>query len=203
MKTLFIVLPSLLLMACANLMPFSDENQRNQTSALSELKKDSFHSYISALANQLFYSGNRLQLNETIAVGSFLPIDDLQGKKLPQGSSLGQQIQESMVTLATQAGMNVIEFKTTNTLKLENNLDIMLSRDLDKINKNIGIDYFLTGTYTFAHNGLSINARLIDVTNSSVVAAATDVIPGYVAMSLAGQTHHKQQTFDHQLYHLK
>ena len=197
------VLTSMVLMlalsACSHFPGQLDANKHEQA----DYKRDSLHAYVTTLAQQLFLSTKQLQFNETIAVGSFLPIDNLEGKALPPTSTLGQQIQESLITLATQSGLKVVEFKTTNTLKLAPKLDIMLSRDLKDINKNINIDYFLTGTYAFGHSGLAINARLIDVSTSNVVAAATDIIPSYVAHGLSGQTVQPEASLSHQLYHLK
>lgn len=167
------------------------------------LNQDSLHFYVSQLARQLFASANQMQFNEAVAVGSFLPIDDIEGKNVPPSFTLGQQIQESFVTLATQAGLTVVEFKTTSTIKLDNNLDIMLSRDLKKINPNIEIDYFLTGTYSFQQTGLAVNARLIDASTSNVIAAATDLIPRYLLHSAGNQVVQHKPGTSHQLYHLK
>jgi TolB-like protein len=162
-----------------------------------------FHTYIDQLARQLFSSTHNINIHQLIAVGSFLPMDDLTGKHLPQESVLGQQIQESFVTLATQAGLNVVEFKTAKTIKLSQNLDVMLSRQVKEINPSINIDYYLTGTYAFQGNGVVVNARLIEVANSHVIAAATDLIPNYVALNLSGTGASSQSRIDHQLYHLK
>jgi TolB-like protein len=189
MKTLLLIFGALLFSGCSNLqsMLSSNEQQLNH-------RDTSLHQHITQLARQLFSSSNRLQFNETVAVGSFLPVEDLAGNNVPLNATLGQQIQESLVTLSTQAGMNVIEYKTANSLKLEPNLDIMLSRDIQKVNKNITIDYFLTGTYTFSLSGLVVNARLIDVSDSSVIAAATDIVPLYLVQGLTGDGSKKHAT---------
>lgn len=197
MKPFLLIISVFLLSACSHL-----QTTLNSTAQKPDAPYASLHHYVSQLARQLFMSSNRLQFNETIAVGSFLPVEDLAGKDIPPSATLGQQIQESLVTLSTQVGMNVIEFKTTNTLKLEPHLDIMLSRDIKKINKDITIDYFLTGTYTFSQAGLVVNARLIDVSNSNVIAAATDIIPAYVVQGLTGQVSSARAKLDPRLYHL-
>lgn len=202
MKTSLLIFCILLLSACSLFQ--SPQNSPNQQA---DYREDSLHQHIKQLARQLFTGSNRLQLNETVAVGSFLPVEDLEGKYVPLTATLGQQIQESLITLSTQAGMNVIEYKTANSLKLEPNLDIMLSRDIQKINKNITIDYFLTGTYTFSMSGLVVNARLIDVIDSSVIAAATDTVPLYLVYGLTGYGHNNhaapsRSKLDTRLYHL-
>lgn len=196
MKTRYLIVLVLTLTACAN-------TAQHTARSAAPHKGESLHSYIRTLSQQLFQSTRKLQGNESIAVGSFLPLNDLEGKNLPAASTLGQQVQESFITLTTQAGLNVVEFKTTQTLKLASNLDIMLSRDLKRINKNINIDYYLTGTYAYSYAGLSINARLIDVSTSNVVAAATHVIPRHLASSSGNDTVSQYMSSSHQLYHLK
>lgn len=140
----------------------------------------SLHGYVENLAEQLFFTAQRIHRNKSIAVGTFLPIDTLGGKKLPAQNSLGQQIQESLLTLSTQAGLEVIEFKSTKAIKLRKNQDIMLSRKVSELNADkVGTDYYLTGTYTPHSQGVIVNARLIEVATNGVVAAATGVIPTY------------------------
>ncbi len=197
MKPLVLIITLLLLSACSKLLHITHPARQAPVSSDASL-----HHHISQLAKQMFSSSSRLRLNKSIAVGSFLPVEDLSGKSIPPSATLAQQIQESFVTLSSQSGMNVIEFKTTHSLKLEPNLDIMLSRDIEKINNNIAIDYFLTGTYTESASGWVVNARLIDVSNSSVVAAATDTIPPDVIDGLTGHTEQPRNTLDSQLYHL-
>ncbi len=203
MKLLMLALLGLLLTGCASVKNLLSFNEISAAEKQQQLRQNSLHAHLRELASQLFLSANRLALNETIAVGSFLPIEDLQGKSLPPRSMLGQQIQESMITYAAQEGLNVIEFKTAQNLQVGEQLDIMLSRDLDKLSKKITIHYFLTGTFTIADNGLTINARLIDLTNNSLVAAATDVLPGSMAISLNGQYSASLPSNPSRIYHLK
>jgi TolB-like protein len=96
---------------------------------------------------------------------------------LPQERALGIQIQESLMTFATQAGLQVVEYKTMPTIKITSAADRMLSRDVKDLNKNISADYFLTGTYTSQENSTIINIRLVQLPDNIVLAAATDYIP--------------------------
>ncbi|TWX67487.1 hypothetical protein ESZ39_13365 [Colwellia sp. C1TZA3] len=141
------------------------------------------HQYVTQLAKQLFLTSDMIRLNKRVAVGTFLPMMDINGKYMPASNALGQQIQESFVTLATQAGMSVIEFKATTAIKIQENQDIMLSRKVSEINSRIKADYYLTGTYSTLEQSITVNVRLIDVNTQKVIAAATDFIPTNVMWS--------------------
>lgn len=194
MKKLIVFISCLAIVGCANRSTepanigqdpqYIDENGVSMT-------RRSIHHYVEQLARQLFLTSRAIKLNQSVAVGTFLPMADLGGKKVPYANTpytnvIGQQVQESFVTLATQAGMNVIEFKTTRAIKIQKDQDVMLSRRVSDLNENIAADYYLTGTYSFQERGVVVNVRLIEVDTSNVVAAATDIIPTYVVWRLSG-----------------
>ena len=137
----------------------------------------SFQLYVSEFAKQLFFRSGGFTAQDLVAVGSFLPVDDLKGDGVPVNSNFGLQLQESLITLAAQQGMGVIEYKTVTDLSLGSRFDVMLSRDLANIRDQFEVNYFLTGTYITQSGGYLVNARLIDVKTRAVVAAATDFIP--------------------------
>ncbi|MFT5311894.1 MAG: TolB-like protein [Paraglaciecola sp.] len=148
--------------------------------AYTDTSKLSIHHYVEQLTRQLLLTAQGINLKQTVAVGTFLPTQSINGKNMPTTNVLGQQIQESFVTLATQAGLNVIEFKTAKAIKIQHNQDLMLSRQISEINPYIQADYYLTGTYTAQQDNLAINARLIETSSQRVIAAATDFIPSNV-----------------------
>jgi TolB-like protein len=122
-------------------------------------------------------TANNIDLKKSIAVGTILPSSLKSGNNLPANPEFGLQVQESLLTLATQAGLNVVEYKTRGTIKIGNQYDAMLSRDIDSLNTQIKADYFLTGTYTVMEQSTMVNLRLIEVPSNKVIAAATDYIP--------------------------
>lgn len=142
--------------------------------------KNNIHSYVERLTQQLFVTSTDINLDKSVAVSTFIPVEEMGSQNINNNlpnNSLGYQIQESFVTLVTQAGMKVTEFKTSKAIKIQNNRDLMLTRNVDELNVNISADYFLTGNYLVQEHNLVINARLIDVKNQQVIAAATDFIP--------------------------
>jgi TolB-like protein len=136
-----------------------------------------FHRHVELLARQLFDTAGTIDVNRPLIVGTFVPANDLKIEPNPQLQFYATQLQESMITFATQAGLNVIEFKTRASVELTDNADLMLSRDLTKLGERVKAEYLLTGTYTQQQNSLMVNARLINYADKSVLAAATGYIP--------------------------
>lgn len=169
----------LLLSACS-ILPSDDTANQQALPAFADSSELSVHHYVEQLAKQLLFTAKPINLTQSVAVGTFLPIESINGNNMPGANVLGQQIQESFVTLATQAGLNVIEFKTAKAIKIQQNQDLMLSRQISEINPYVRADYYLTGTYTAQQKNIAINARLIEASSQKVIAAATDFIPANV-----------------------
>ncbi|KZZ56023.1 hypothetical protein A3762_09680 [Oleiphilus sp. HI0125] len=172
---------TLLLSACAN------TSQNSLFTSDLEQTQRSLHHHVEQLTRQLLLtSSDELTLGQSVAVGTILPITELSGKNRPPANVLGQQLQESLVTLAAQSGLDVIEFKTTKTIHMTDDQDVMLTRTLKDLDLTLDANYFLTGTYYSQGQSVVVNIRLIDVSSRKVVAAATDTIP--IGMMWAGST---------------
>jgi TolB-like protein len=137
------------------------------------------HYYTEKLGKQLLLSSQLINFNQTIAVGTFLPLTDIniQNKPLSHINPAGHQLQESLVTFVSNSGLKVVEFKTMANIKLQNNLDIMLSREASELKQQLNVSYYLTGTYVQQDDLLIVNARLIELSDNTVIAAATQQIP--------------------------
>ena len=138
---------------------------------------DSLHSHVEKLTRQLLNTSQLIDTTNTVAVGTILPTMNMGGEPLPSHLALGLQIQESLMTFATQAGLKVIEYKTMQNIKISDQADKMLSRQVNELNPTIDADYFLTGTYTLQENSTMVNIRLIQIPENIVLAAATDYVP--------------------------
>ncbi|MBC3766757.1 FlgO family outer membrane protein [Neptunicella marina] len=137
----------------------------------------SLHFYSEQLIRQLLITANSLDTKKNLAVGTFIPVNHLDGNLLPQTDTFGQQLQESLQTFATQAGLRVVEIKTTQQIHLSDYQDRMLSRTVEELDESLNIGYFLTGTFSQQQDGMMINARIIDTDTKQILAAATDLIP--------------------------
>jgi TolB-like protein len=138
---------------------------------------NTLHMHVEKLVRQLLGTSRFIDTNNTVAVGTILPTIHTGGDSLPSHSELGLQIQESLMTFATQAGLKVIEYKTMPNIKISNQADKMLSRQVDELNSDVSADYFLTGTYTLQESNTIVNIRLIQMPENIVLAAATDYVP--------------------------
>lgn len=177
MRTLFILpLLTVLLAGCAMTDWISGDEQA-QITKVQPHSTNSLHRHVEKIARQLLNTSQFIDTSHTLAVGTILPATPPRGGSLPQHSSMALQIQESLMTFATQAGLKVVEYKAMPTIKIGEQADSMLSRKLDELNPSISADYFLTGTYTLQENSTMVNVRLIQIPENIVLAAATDYVP--------------------------
>jgi hypothetical protein len=153
------------------------------------------HGHVERLARQLFDTANVIDVTSTVAIGTFLPAKTLKLDSDSELSSISIQLQESFSTLVTQVGLTVIEYKSLPGVMVTESADIMLSRDVSKLGGGVSVQYLLTGNYIQQENSLIVNAKLINVLDKSLVAAATDYVPLNSLYS-----HEKIQVKDGMLY---
>jgi TolB-like protein len=177
MRNLFLIVFSALSISGCGMNAWTSNPSSLDEPTQKHHKQDTLHRQIEILARQLFSTSQAIDGTRTVAIGTILPAFSSSGGALPLENALGVQIQESLMTFATQAGMKVIEYKTMPAIKIGKQADAMLSRNVAKLNNNISADYFLTGTYTTQENSTIINIRLIQVPENIVLAAATDYVP--------------------------
>jgi len=144
---------------------------------------NSLHKHVEKLTRQLLSTSQFIDTNNTVAVGTILPTMYSSGDLLPDHAALGLQIQESLMTFATQAGLKVLEYKTMPNIAISDQADKMLSRQINELNPAVNADYFLTGTFTQQETSTMVNIRLIQVPENIVLAAATDYLPNDVMWS--------------------
>lgn len=151
------------------------------------------HHYAEQLVRQLLDTSDDIDLNRPVIVGSFLPAETLTPEKNSRLSGYSVQLQESVITLFTQAGLSVTEQKAQKMVTVTNTADIVMSR-LSSTGK-AHASYFLAGTYFEQEHNLVVNLKLIHIESKKVVAASTD----YVPLDLFN-SHQKIQIKNSQLY---
>lgn len=176
MKGYFAIL-AVFLSACS-IVPIDDSaSEGNRQATSTRVKKMDLHDYAEQLARQLFDTSGYIDSSNGIVIGTILPADTLTPSENIRLSHVGLQLQESFATLATQAGLKVIEYKALKNIELIDTADLMLSRDVNKILDNVNAQYVLTGTYIPMENDIIVNVRLIETYNKTIVAAATATLP--------------------------
>ena len=137
---------------------------------------------MSAIAGQLTQNKNFKDVqNSAIAITSFVSLDDLKST-----SRLSTLIPENLIHEMQVRGYKVIDFKTMDTIKINNSGDFLFSRDVEKLRKNLNIDYALTGTYAKYRTGTVVNARIICLKTHIVLSSAQILIPSRVVKRISG-----------------
>lgn len=162
------------LSGCANLLSqFSEDTPPVATPNLGESAQ-----FTALLANDLFMNTNA-DNQYRYAVAGFVPVDTMRTDLNQQGPLmlLGHQLEQGLITEAVRRGYIAQDFKASNALILSDHSDRALSRDINHLSELQNIDYYITGTITPQQHGAMVNARIINVRNKDVVAAATRFFP--------------------------
>ena len=85
-----------------------------------------------------------------------------------------------MLAVSTQRGFNVVEIRAANQVQLFKDYEKLLSRDSADISKDIDVRYMVVGTLLQGNQTTTINARLLDLREGTVIAAVSDNIPNSV-----------------------
>ncbi len=177
LKATLAITSVLFVSACTSLFPSPPE----QLAQNIEPNIDSVERYTKELAMELFSQVNNQQ-RLRFAVAGFVPVDTLVHDHSKQGPLmlLGHQLEQGLISEALVRGLIAQDFKATNSIIISENADRALSRDLSHLSQLQNVDYFITGTITEQQNGATVNARIINVDNKFVIAAATHFIPANV-----------------------
>jgi TolB-like protein len=113
------------------------------------------------------------------AVVGFVPVTSMQQDLSQQGPLmlLGHQLEQGITTEVVRRGFIAQDYKATNTIIMGRDSDRALSRNVEHLKGLQPIDYYITGTITEQETGAMVNARIINVRNKDVIAAATKFFP--------------------------
>lgn len=159
---------------CANLLSqFTHNETPVKPTALGQSEQ-----YTAMLAEALF-STLTTDRQYRYAVAGFVPVTSMRSDLSEQGPLmlLGHQLEQGLITEAVKRGFVAQDFKASNSLIMNDSSDRALSRNLNHLSELQSIDYYITGTITEQQNGAMVNARIINVRNKDVVAAATRFFP--------------------------
>ncbi|MGB0834960.1 MAG: FlgO family outer membrane protein [Psychrobium sp.] len=132
---------------------------------------------IESISQQLITNPVFSIVDKRIVSSTFVWSDTLTSvSKDSEQMELGTILQESIITSLIQAGADVREIKSANAIQLDPTGEFILSRDIDKVADNTHADYVLTGIMTPTEYGTIVNAKLINLHNKRVVAAARQII---------------------------
>lgn len=133
--------------------------------------------YVKNMTQDLVSNMDYVNQNTPIGVTHFSLLDsDLQHTNL-----LGKQMAESFIHEIHKFRIPVIDFKTTDYIRVTEQGDFVLSRDYLELKNSAGVRYVLTGTLAKHQGGYLVNARIIGMESRAVVATAQTLVPFYVA----------------------
>ncbi len=138
--------------------------------------------YVQSLMHDLAANLEILSTTFSVGVTSFVYLDgDYQ-----QGDLLGNQLSEAFMHEATQFGMAVTDFKTTDYIRVTPTGDFTFSRDFLELTQQYPISVVLGGTLVRHQGGVIVNARMVNVMDKKVLASAQAFIPQNVVHALKG-----------------
>jgi len=128
------------------------------------------------MAENLQYVNNKTAL----AVSSFVFLDH----DYNDATLVGNQISESFMHELHNFGVPVIDFKTTDFMRVTPGGDFVFSRDYLELNQEQNFSYVLAGTLVNHQGGILVNARIVSLASKAVVGSAQGFIPQSVIDAL-------------------
>jgi TolB-like protein len=136
--------------------------------------------YVRNMAQDLVSNMEYVTERTPVAVTHFSLIDS----DLKETNLLGYQIAESFAHEFHKFRMPVVEFKATQFIRVTDSGDFVLSRDFLDLASATPIQYVLTGTMTKHQGGYIVNAKMLGMESSVIVASSQMFIPFYVVDAL-------------------
>ncbi|MEI5638152.1 MULTISPECIES: FlgO family outer membrane protein [unclassified Pseudoalteromonas] len=178
----------LFMVACSNTSTTSTSNNTVDANTLPNIE-----SYGAQLAQSLGQHVRPYKPNSTVAVTSFFKADALQQVTTGQGAGLSVALQESLITHLTQMGADVVEYRLSESLSLQDAADNMLTRELANVVQRQKIDLVVVGTIVETQDAYLVNARLVGTLHNKAVSAAAVSIPKSVMWGTQNVTHRDGQ----------
>lgn len=107
-----------------------------------------------------------------VAVTSFTDTDTYEN-----AGSLGRQLGEFFIHELDRRGIPVVEFKTTGSISVSKDGEMVFSRDWRKLASQARIRHVLAGTISRNERGVVLSGRIIDMRTSQVMGSATGFVP--------------------------
>lgn len=136
--------------------------------------------YASQLAMELMENATRLTHQDRVGVASFVRLN----QSLNDSTVLGNQLSEYLIAELQDFGLAIVDFKVAGGITLTPVGDFVLTRNGEKLAKQVEMDHVVTGTIIEDDRGVRVNARIVSLTGKQVVASANVFIPAFVVMDL-------------------
>ena len=143
-------------------------------------------SYASDIATQLANNASIDVSQSVIGVTTFSNVTSDYNSGTPFAQTLSQQL----ITEMHRSEMPLIDFKTTDFIRVTAEGDFALTRDYLEIDEILPISHVVVGTWAQHRKGIMVSARLVDINSKDVVSVAQTFIPDNVVRQLSEQQGH-------------
>ncbi|WP_088332366.1 FlgO family outer membrane protein [Lacimicrobium sp. SS2-24] len=136
--------------------------------------------YVQNMTQDLISNMEYLSDKTPVGITHFALLDS----DLQQTNLLGYQLAESFIHELHKFRIPVIDYKSTEYIRVTEQGDFILSRDYLELKEKAPLEYVLTGTMAKHQGGYLVNARILGMQSKAVVASAQSLIPFYVVEAL-------------------
>jgi len=131
-------------------------------------KQNELNIMIKSLANQLLVSAKSNVLHtKPIVLTSSVNLDNFK-----KTTKFGRMLSESMIHELDVRGFKILDYRRSSNVLVNSRGEFNLSRNTKKISSKIGASYIFVATYSKLGKDLMVNARILDLSTSSVVSSA-------------------------------
>ena len=152
----------------------------NDSSQVSVPTRKNINHYVRGIMQDMAENLQYVNSKTPLAVSSFIFLDD----NYNDATLLGNQIAESFMHELHSFGVPVIDFKTTDFMRVTPSGDFVFSRDYLELSQDQNFNYVLAGTMVNHQGGVLVNARIIGLASKAVVGSAQGFIPQSVVDAL-------------------
>ncbi|GAC35492.1 FlgO family outer membrane protein [Paraglaciecola polaris] len=138
--------------------------------------------YVQGIMQELIANMDTPDNSMDIGVTSFVYLDG----NFDETDLLGNQLAESFMHELHQFGLNVLDFKSSDYIRVTPSGDFNFSRDYEELNPDMPVQYVMGGTMVKHQDGVIVNARMVSIDTKKVLSSAQGFIPASVVNALHG-----------------
>ncbi|QUI70362.1 FlgO family outer membrane protein [Pseudoalteromonas sp. M8] len=158
----------------------SNPNGMKQFTVSQQMAGKNVTHYVQSIMQDMVANLKHVNEKTPVAVTSFVFLD----KEFDKGSLLGNQLAESFIHELHAFGIPVVDFKTTDYIRVTPEGDFIFSRDFLELSDDHPFLYVLGGTLVNHQGGVMVNARVVGLRSKSVVGSAQGFLPQNVVNAL-------------------
>lgn len=136
--------------------------------------------YAEQLSMELLDNARQLNGHSRVGVASFVMLDST----LNRSDVLGNQLAEVFIHQLQEFGLAVVDFKTMNSIHVQDHGDFVFSRNTYRLANKLNMDYVLSGTMVRNERGVKLHARIVSMEDKVVVSSASVMVPHFIVAQL-------------------